>query len=69
MVERNAETENKAVDVLVDLWDDTISDMAKQIAGCAGKTYVFSGLINSNLENLDIIERALRRLLTPRLKP
>ena len=69
MVERNAEIEAIAVDKLVELWDDTISYMAKRIAGCASESYILSGLIKSDLEGLDTIERALRRLLAPRLKP
>ena len=67
MAERNVETEAKAVDVLVDLWDETISKMASEIVSSGGN-YI-SSVVISNLDRLDTIERALRRLLTPLLKP
>ena len=64
MAERNVETEAKAVDKLVERYDEIISRMASDIA--SGYQY---GRLSDELDRLDIIERALRRLLTPLLKP
>ena len=71
MAERNVENESKAVDVLVDLWDETISEMTNTILeypiGCVDD--IAQHNIHYCLNTLDTIERALRRLLTPLLKP
>lgn len=71
MAERNVENESKAVDVLVDLWDETISKMTNTILEypnrCVGIYEQHD--IQHYLDKLDEIEEALRRLLTPLLKP
>ena len=71
MAERNVETEAKAVDVLVDLWDETISEMANTIVEypntCASAYSEHD--IRLYLNKLNVIEDALKRLLNPLLKP
>ena len=68
MAERNVDIEAKAVDKLVELYDNLISIMADNIVD-SGKSYVYSESIDDELDDLDKIERALKRLLTPLLKP
>ena len=65
MVERNVENETRAVDKLVEWWDAIISRMADNVV-TSGYPY---GSLSDELDQLDTIERALCRLLTPRLKP
>ena len=71
MAERNVENEAKAVDVLIDLWDETISEMAKMIVkrptACVEEFSQHD--IRLYLNKLNVIEDALKRLLTPLLKP
>ena len=70
MVERNAENESKAVDVLIDLWDAAINSMTICIMDftTTGDTKDLCGSLQSRLDYLDVIERALKRLATPLLR-
>ena len=66
MAERNVETEAKAVDELVERYDEIISRMA---SGVVTNHYFDLNYVNECLDALDTIERALSRLLNPLLKP
>lgn len=71
MVERNIETEAKAVDVLIDFWDVVINSITSCVMDftTTSDAKALYRHLQSHLAYLDIIERALKRLATPSLRP
>lgn len=71
MVERNAENESKAVDVLIDVWDAVINSMAIRVMDFTTTSDLkdLYRQLKNHLDDLDLIERALKRLATPSLRP
>ena len=71
MVERNAENESKAIDVLIDLWDTAINSMTSCVMDFTTTSDAkdLYRHLQSHLAYLDVIERALKRLATLSLRP
>lgn len=71
MVERNAENESKAVNVLIDVWDAVINSMTIRVMDFTTTSDLkeLYRQLKNHLDDLDLIERALKRLATPSLRP